>query len=292
MDTVPRLARRISTRLGGLEGVVAVALGGSWARGDAQPDSDLDLGLYYDPTGPLRIQDLRQLARELDDRHPTEAVTGFGGWGPWINGGGWLIIEGQRVDWLYRDLALVRRIFEECRAGRPTLHHQPGHPHGFHTHIYMGEVHYCHPLHDPEDALKELKLLADPYPPLLRQSLVRTHLWQADFALHTTRSPIGRGDVFHASGSFYQCIASLVQVLYALNETYLINEKGALEAIDVMPTRPDGFVEVASGVLSGPGRSPNQLHESLEALEGLVREVKLLGQNIPLGGQFPPGFSA
>jgi hypothetical protein len=75
-----------------------VALGGSWARGEARPDSDVDLGLYYRPDSPPDVGDLRRLARELDDRHPPDSVSEIGEWGPWINGGGWLRIAGRPVD--------------------------------------------------------------------------------------------------------------------------------------------------------------------------------------------------
>jgi predicted nucleotidyltransferase len=98
MRATIELAQRIAERLGEIEGVIAVALGGSWARGEAHPGSDVDLGIYYSPGNPPRIIDLRLLAQELDDRHPPDAVTNFGEWGPWINGGGWLTIEGRRVD--------------------------------------------------------------------------------------------------------------------------------------------------------------------------------------------------
>ena len=148
-----RLSEMVAERLGGIEGVEAVALGGSWARGEAHPNSDVDLGIYYRPESPPRIEDLRLLARELDDRHPSDAVTGFGEWGPWINGGGWLTIDCRRTDWLYRDLTLVERTIEKCRAGHPSVHYQPGHPHGFHTHIYMGEVHHCLILYEQNGGL-------------------------------------------------------------------------------------------------------------------------------------------
>ncbi len=276
MEPVYGLAERVSARLGELEGVAAVALGGSWARGEASPDSDVDLGIYYEPERPFGIEDLRRLAQELDDRHPPDAVTEFSGWGPWINGGGWLVIGGRRVDWIYRDLALVRRTIEECRAGRPALYHQPGHPHGFHTHIYLGEIHHCRPLHDPQDVLRDLKALAAPYPPLLKKALIRSHLWQASFALETTRKPVARGDGFHACGSFFQCVASLVQALHALNECYLINEKGALRVVGSLAFRPEGFVEAAEAVLSRPGESPDRLRKSLRKLEDLVEETRHL----------------
>ena len=92
------LAGRVADRLKDIEGVVAVALGGSWARGEAHPDSDIDLGIYYHPGDPPSTDSLRSLALELDDRHLPDLVNDLGDWGPWINGGGWLVIEGRRVD--------------------------------------------------------------------------------------------------------------------------------------------------------------------------------------------------
>ena len=45
MDEITRIAHRLQEA----DGVVAVALGGSGARGTHRPDSDVDLGLYYRP---------------------------------------------------------------------------------------------------------------------------------------------------------------------------------------------------------------------------------------------------
>lgn len=41
------LASRIADRLGEIEGVVSVALGGSRARGESHRGSDIDLDIYY-----------------------------------------------------------------------------------------------------------------------------------------------------------------------------------------------------------------------------------------------------
>ena len=81
-----KLARRIASQLAGIEGVVAVALGGSRARGEAQPDSDIDLGVYYRNGQKPSVEELHRLARELGYRHAGDHVTDFGGWGAWING--------------------------------------------------------------------------------------------------------------------------------------------------------------------------------------------------------------
>jgi predicted nucleotidyltransferase len=287
MQEILRLSAKIAGRLGKIEGVEAVALGGSWARGEAHPDSDIDLGIYYRPESRPRVHDLRCLAQELDDRHPPDAVTDFGDWGPWINGGGWLTIESRRVDWIYRDLGLVWRSLEDCRAGRVSFHYQPGHPHGFHTHTYPGEVHLCRPLHDPQDALGTLKRLAKDYPPRLKIALIRNQLWEARFALDTCRKAATRGDTFYVTGSLFRCAAALVQSLFALNERYLINEKGSVKAVDSLPLRPADFKETVDSVLARPGESPQQLEGSVRRFEVVIREAQKLCTGILEGSDAP-----
>ncbi len=281
MQAPVELAQQIAGRLGEIEGVVAVALGGSWARGEAHADSDVDLGIYYRPGNPPRITDLRLLAQELDDRHPPQAVTNFGEWGPWINGGGWLTIEGRRVDWLYRDLDLVELTIGECSAGRPSVYYQPGHPHGFHTHIYAGEVHHCRVLRDARGELATLEALVADYPPALKRSLTRGFLWEANFALETCRKPAARGDVFYVAGCLFRCAACLVQVLFAVNERYFVNEKGSVKVAGSFPLCPEGFEGVVSHVLSEPGMDPARLSESVREFERLVQETRELSDQNP-----------
>jgi Nucleotidyltransferase domain/Domain of unknown function (DUF4037) len=270
------LAEQVAGRLGSVEGVDAVALGGSMARSEAHPDSDIDLGIYYRPDNPPSIVELRRLAEELDDRHPKGAATNLWEWGPWINGGAWLQIRGQRVDWLYRELDRVEEVFAECRAGRPSCHYQPGHPHGFHNHIYMGEVHYCRPLYDPDGELAALRAQTAQYPRPLKLVLVEKYLWEAHFALETSRKSAGRGDVFYVSGCAFRCVACLVQVLFALNERYFVNEKRSVKAVSGFPSRPSDFEEIVEDVLGEIGVGPSRLKESVERLWVLVDEVRTL----------------
>ncbi len=276
MKSVLKRAERIASRLGRIEGVAAVTLGGSWAREAALPGSDIDIGIYYYPDQRPSIAALRQLAQELDDRHPTDAVTDFGGWGPWINGGGWLQIEGERVDWLYRDLALVNQVIDECRAGRTSCSYQPGHPHGFHTHMYMGEIYYCHPLYDPKGALAALQALTLNYPQHLKRALIDKYLWEATFALDTASKAAERGDVFYVTGALFRCAACLAQVLFALNERYFINEKGAMKTLESFELRPAGFGKAVADVLAQPGNNAAQLRTSIQQFRELVQAVQEL----------------
>ena len=79
-------------------GIAAVALGGSRARGTATEASDYDLGLFFHRERPLDVDGLRRALAPLVDAVPT--ITEVGEWGPWIVGGGWLRVGGRKVDLL------------------------------------------------------------------------------------------------------------------------------------------------------------------------------------------------
>jgi len=121
----PGLAERIAGHLAGVPDVVALVLGGSLARGRGVSNSDIDIGLYYQPARPPSITALERVAADLDDSGSGNAVTDFGGWGPWVNGGAWLTVEGHRVDWIYRDLGKVERVLSACERGEVARHIQP-----------------------------------------------------------------------------------------------------------------------------------------------------------------------
>lgn len=270
------LAERIAARLGAVPGVVAVVLGGSLARGTADDASDVDLGIYYEPRSRPSVADLRAAAQDLDDRHLPDLATVYGGWGPWIDGGAWLIVAGRRVDWLYRDLGRVRTCIAAGEAGRVAIDYQPGHPHGFASHIYAGEVAHGRPLYDPTGALAALKRRAAVYPLALRRALVERFDWEAGFSLETAQKPAARGDVAYVAGCAFRAVACLVQVLYALNGRYLVNEKGALREVATFARCPVDFPERVAEVLGDLGTTPTQLTASLTLLAALRDAVRLL----------------
>jgi Polymerase beta, Nucleotidyltransferase len=220
---------RLTTALAGVPGVAAIVLGGSRARGTDHADSDYDIGLYFSEAQPLDTERLLEATRALVDDPDAADVTPVGGWGPWIVGGGWLSIERRKVDLLYRNIEAVAKVIDACRAGDITMHYQPGHPHGFCSAIWMGEVALCRPLHDPRDAIAKLKVATLPYPLALREALIRRFQWEMLFSIENAELAVSRGEQTHVAGCAYRALACLAQVLFALNGRYLINEKGALQ---------------------------------------------------------------
>lgn len=270
------LVNHIVDRLRHVDGLIGIVLGGSRARGTHTPASDIDLGLFYDPATPPDFVALCQVAAELDDEHRSDVITRVGGWGPWINGGGWLTVQGLPVDFLYRDLAKVTRIVEDCCAGRIEIAYQPGHPHGFVTSIYMAEVAHCQLLWDPTGVLAALKAKTQPYPRALQQATLDKFQWEIDFSLDVAHKAIGRGDVSYVAGCCFRAVACLAQTLFALNGHYLMNEKGAIALAATFPHTLDNLQPRIERAFASLAADPAALEQGIATLRQLAQECDAL----------------
>lgn len=251
-------------------------LGGSRARGTHTPTSDVDLGIYYDPATSLDLAALARVAAEIDDEHRTDLITEIGGWGPWINGGGWLRVQTVPVDFIYRDLDKVSRIIADCGNGQFEMAYQPGHPHGFASYIYMAEVALSQPLWDPHGRLADLKAHTRPYPPLLRQAVIKRFSWEAEFSLRVAHKSEARGDVAYAAGCCFRCVACLAQTLFALNEQYCMNEKGAVALAATFPRCPPRLEERVNAAFRALDATAQAIAGAIDTLDQLVRETGTL----------------
>ncbi len=198
-----------------------------------------------------------------------------GEWGPWVNGGAWLRIEGRRVDWIYRDLDLVARTIEDLCTGHPSTHFQVGHPAGFSTEIYAAEVHLAEVLFDADGVITKLKNRLLPYPPRLQRALIGG-LWEARFLLEAAAPAAQRGDTHFVSGSAFRSVVCMVQALFALNERYWLHEKGSIALADRLGRKPERFGARVGAVLGGLGREPFELTGSLDRLTEILAEVERL----------------
>ena len=130
MEDLEKLLQKITASVKVCPGVQGIVLGGSQVTGTAGPDSDLDVGVYYD-WETLDLEQLNAIALSLDDKHRENLVCPEGGWGPWVNCGGWLIIDGVPVDLILRDVDRVKKAVESAERGEFSAHYQTGHPHAF-----------------------------------------------------------------------------------------------------------------------------------------------------------------
>jgi predicted nucleotidyltransferase len=267
------LVSSLAQRLGAIRGIQAVVLGGSHARGRAQPGSDIDLYLFYSEAAPFAIQGLRALAEAVNDT-ADPVVTDFYGWGRWVNGGAWLTIGGQRVDFVYRNLEHLDRVIAEAEAGRYEVDYAQQPPFGFFSAAYLGEVAVCVPLFDPEARLEALKRRVADYPEALRRAVVQDYLWGAELALVAVAPKFaGRSGAYGTAACLTRAVNQLLMALFALNRRYLMDDKTALAEVAGFERAPREFGPRVQKTLAHLGDSPAELGAAVEGVAQLLRET-------------------
>ncbi len=234
-------------RLKPVPGIVAIVVGGSRARGTADTSSDTDLGLYYHRHCPLNVAALDAVATEC------------------------------------RETGKVEGALDNAINGQIEMAYQPGHPFGFLSSIYVGEVALCQPLWDPGHWVAKAKAKTDGYPQRLRRELVRRFVFEADFSLLIADKPSNRSDATYVAGCLFRSIGCVLQILFALNREHWMNEKGALalaDRFDLVPPRFKERVERAWQLLEP---NPSSLREAIRTLHDLKEEVSRLVRQEGMG---------
>lgn len=273
---IKKFLDEITTELKGIPGIVGIVLGGSRARGTNHQDSDIDIGIYYNESEGFKVSEIDKIATKLDDEHRINLVSSLGEWGPWVNAGGWLVIQGYHVDFIFRDVKRVSKVIDDCLNGKISSNYQTGHPHAYLNSMYMGEVAICKILDDPKNKITELKEKTIPYSENLRNAIIGWYMFEASFSLMFAKSNIDKDDISYVCGHCFRSISSLNQVLFALNNEYCINEKKAVKMIDAFKSKPQNYKKRIDELITLISFNESNTRKGVEILEELVNEVKAL----------------
>ncbi len=265
MDGLPEQVTALAAALAECPGVIGIVLGGSWARGRNRPDSDVDLGLYYD-SAAFDWTTVADLLKARDDSGNPRGLAPPGSWGPWMNGGAWLRVGGLAVDVLLRDFRFIEGVAADAVNGVFSSNYLPGFPHGWHSFMSLSEVYYNVPLSGDVDRLRGLRATIDPYPEALRASIIDRFLYEARFSALLLHKIEGRDEAVQSAGLAYRGAMCLVHVLFALNRTYLVNEKGAYAVASDFEHLPQDFVARIGGAVDLDGRSQQRRAAHLSRL--------------------------
>ncbi len=245
--------------------IAGIVLGGSRATGMATENSDVDIGVYY-RHGQLNAEMLSRLAQELDDQHRENLVCGEGGWGPWVNCGGWLVMDGVHVDLILRDMDRVQEVVERTDRGEFSAHYQTGHPHAFLDVMYRGELASCQLLYAADPEFSALKSRAENYPIPLQRALMQFFLFEAEFSCALAEKNLPNGDLYYFTGHLFRAASALNQALFARNAQWCLNEKKAIFRIDGFPMHPQSYAARMNHIFTLLGTSPQQALATLQTL--------------------------
>jgi hypothetical protein len=226
------------------------------------------------------VQAVRELAEEVNDT-PKPVVTDFYGWGPWVNGGAWLTIGGQRVDFIYRNFEQVERVIADAQAGRYEVHYLQQPPFGFFSGTYLGETAVCIPLFDPEARIARLKDRVADYPEALRRAVVQDYLFMAEFTLTAFAPKVAaRGDTYGTAACLARAVNGLALALFALNRKYPLNEKTILAEVAEFEQAPRDFGARVQNTLAQLGGSAAELLSAAETIAQLLQESVKLAEGL------------
>jgi hypothetical protein len=138
--------------------------------------------------------------------------------------------------------------------------------------IYLSEVALCRPLWDPHSTLASLKDLVHPYPPRLKRAILDAFWWEVDFSLGIAQKSVSRGDVAYAAGCCFRCVACLLQTLFAVNEQYWMNEKGAVALAAGFQRTPLNLKERVEWVFEQLNGTGPAISDATDTLRELVKE--------------------
>lgn len=267
---IDNIIQAVTEKLSSLPFAEGIVLGGSRARGTHTEGSDIDFGIYYNSEA-FDLNAINQLAAELDDGHRSSLVVPPGAWGDWVNGGGWLVINGYHTDLILRDIKRVDQIIKDTEQGIVTANYQTGHPHGYISVMYRGELAISKVLYNKDNTFIELKKTAEIYPTALKKSLISFFMFEAEFSLMFAKANSGTGDKYYVAGHVFRMVSCLNQVLFACNNAYCINEKKAVKMIETFEQKPEKYGVKVNRIFETLGLS---LPECCGMAENLYNEVK------------------
>ena len=131
-------------------------------------------------------------------------------------------------------------------------------------------------IEDPYHIIRSWKERLSLYPPALKQAILKKNLaslryWRSDY--HYTYK-VERGDVVFLAGISAKLVHEIIQILFALNETYYVGDGANLAFVEKFKIVPANFSAKVRAILYP--QDPDAFANQYSALSAFVDEVILL----------------
>ncbi|MAS37949.1 MAG: hypothetical protein CL610_28400 [Anaerolineaceae bacterium] len=210
------------------QGDYAISIGGSYGRKQFDQYSDLDFRLYCQTIPP-----------QAERQQLTDSIQRWGEQGVTIDG-----------CWI-RTVADISRQLDQWCAGEGVPQALVWTVWGYYLPC---DIYNQHVIEDPFDIIANWKAQLQPYPPLLKQAVLDQHLrfiryWREDYHY---RHKVLRQDMVFLAGLTSKIVHSLIQILFALNETYYVGDGNNLTYLRRFTRLPENVVAEIEAVLYPP----------------------------------------
>jgi predicted nucleotidyltransferase len=238
-------------------GRYAVAISGSYGKGTHDSSSDIDFRLYADDI-PATFAEMGAAIQE-----PKEE------WGR----------KGIKVDDFWpRKISDIDLTLEKLCGGQINTKYPVWTVWGYQL---LSDIYNQQALEDPDSIVVNWKMRLCEYPPKLKQAVLRKHLgslqyWRKDYHY---ASKVQRDDIVFAAGLSTKLIHAIVQVLFALNETYYVGDGQNLEFVSDFRYQPPEVVRRIRESLY-PCPSENTLAKQRQMLLELIDDVERLAASL------------
>ncbi len=265
-----RVAADIAAQYGALSQVEAVALGGSWASGTAEPGSDIDLYVYTTTEVPVEVR------AELVHARATYAEVNNQFWEP---GDEWVEAEtGIHVDVMFRSTAWIKD-----QLDRLLQRHEASI--GYSTCLWHN-VASSKALYDRKGWFATLQRTAQqPYPEVLRRAIIAKNYpilrQTASSYRYQLKHAVARADWVSVNHRVAALLASYFDILFALNHALHPGEKRLIKLAQAQCERlPEGMRRHIAALVGAVGQDPCPVIEKadilLDSLDDLLKAEGLL----------------
>lgn len=241
-------------------GKYAISVGGSQGKGLSDKRSDVDFRLFHekDLVTPEENPQLWQDYMNAMEYWRQRGINVDGIWARRIDK-----IDAGLDRWLAGELAtddLVWTIW------------------GYHL---LPDIYHQGTIEDPYGVIAGWKERLRVYPQKLKQAVLKRHVesaryWRNDYHY---RNKVHRGDVVFTAGLTSRLVHDLIQILFALNETYYVGDGQNLDFCRKFSLIPPEFPEKVQEILY-PSAAENRLEVQYEKLAALIDEVLPLAESV------------
>jgi hypothetical protein len=176
------------------------------------------------------------------------------------------------VDFIYRNVDRVAAVWADCQHGRYTNAIQAGHPLGFWSHAYAGELALGVPASPWTSELSSLREETSVYPEPLSRALI-AGLWEASFSIANARKAAANLDVVYVAGCLFRAAGVTAHALHGHAHRWLVNEKGAIAAAGQLAAAPAQFAERVTQSFSEFRADETALGDACQLLQSVIDDT-------------------